>query len=378
MSPFDADPAARVRRVFERHAAVGLHHGAQLAVYDGEERVLDLATGTVGPDGPETTPDRRHVLFSCTKPYAGVCLHHLVERGALDYDDPVRDHWPEFAAAGTEKAEATVRHVLSHQAGLPYGPFDEAYDEWDDWDASVAAMEELEPRFRPGSTAAYHALNYGFLVGELVRRVSGQSIDEYVREHVFEPLGMTDTSIGLPAGDPDDAATLAGFATGERCRDAGVGLDGREDEAAELFNREAIRRAVIPAATGVGTARDMARFYACLVNGGELDGSRILDAETVEAATSVQVEVERDATMKVPRRYALGFERAGTAWDKYGTLAPRTTFGHGGLGSIVGWGDPESGLAMAYVTNGIREETEHAQRACEMADAVRRAFGASA
>jgi CubicO group peptidase (beta-lactamase class C family) len=375
MSPFDADPVARVRRVFERHAAVGLHHGAQLAVYDGGELVLDLATGTVGPDGPETTPDRRHVLFSCTKPYAGVALHHLVERGALDYDDPVRDHWPEFAAAGTEKSEATVRHVLSHQAGLPYGPFDEAYDRWDDWDAAVTAMEELEPRFRPGSTAAYHALNYGFLVGELVRRVSGQSIDEYAREHVFEPLGMAETAIGLPDDDPDDVATLTGFEAGERCRDAGVGLGGREDEAAALFNRETIRRAVIPAATGVGTARDMARFYACLVNGGELDGTQVLDAETVETATSVQIEVGRDATMKVPRRYALGFERAGTAWDKYGTLAPRTTFGHGGLGSVVGWGDPESGLAMAYVTNGIRAETEHAQRACEMADAVRRAFG---
>ena len=136
-----------------------------------------------------------------------------------------------------------------------------------------------------------------------------------------------------------------------------------------------MHRAVVPAATGVGTARDMARFYACLANGGELDRTRLLDPETVETATSVQVEVETDATMKVPRRYALGFERAGTAWDKYGTLAPRTTFGHGGLGSIVGWGDPESGLAMAYVTNGIRDETEHAQRACEMADAVRRAFG---
>lgn len=378
MSPFDADPVARVRRVFERHAAVGLHHGAQLAVYDGEERVLDLATGTVGPDGPETTPDRRHVLFSCTKPYAGVCLHRLVERGALDYDDPVCDHWPEFATPGTEKAEATVRHVLSHQAGLPYGPFDEAYDQWTDWDAAVAAMEELDPRFRPGSTAAYHALNYGFLVGELVRRVSGTPVDEYAREHVFEPLGMTETAIGLPDDDPDDAATLAGFAAGERCRDAGVGLGGREGEAAELFNREPIRRAVIPAATGVGTARDMARFYACLVNGGTFGGTRLLASETVETATSVQVEVERDATMKVPRRYALGFERAGTAWDKYGTLAPRTTFGHGGLGSVVGWGDPESGLAMAYVTNGIREETEHAQRACEMADAVRRAFGGSA
>jgi len=373
--PFESDPAARVRQVFERHAAVGFHHGAQLAVYDGDERVLDLATGTVGPDGPATTPDRRHVLFSCTKPYAGVCLHHLVERGHLDYGDPVRDHWPEFADAGSEKAEATVRHVLSHQAGLPYGPFDEAYDQWGDWDAAVGAMEELEPKFRPGSTAAYHSLTYGFLVGELVRRVSGQAVDDYAREHVFDPLGMTDTSIGLPAGEPDDVATLTGFAPGERCRDAGVGLDGREDEAAALFNQEAMHRAVVPAATGVGTARDMARFYACLVNGGELDGTRVLDAETVETATSVQVEVETDATLNVPRRYALGFERAGTAWDKYGTLAPRTTFGHGGLGSIVGWGDPGSGLAMAYVTNGIRDETEHAQRACEMADAVRRAFG---
>jgi len=372
---FDADPAARVRRVFERHATVGLHHGAQLAVYDGDDLVLDLATGTVGPDGPATTPDRRHVLFSCTKPYAGVCLHRLVERGHLGYDDPIRDHWPAFADEGSEKAEATVRHVLSHQAGLPYGPFDEAYDQWNDWDAAVAAMEALDTRFRPGTTAAYHALTYGFLVGELVRRVSGQSIDAYARDNVFDPLGMDDTSIGLPADDLDDAATLAGFAPGERCRDAGIGLDGRENEAAALFNRESIRRAVIPAATGIGTARDMARFYACLANGGELDGARLFDAETVETATSVQVEVARDATMKVPRRYALGFERAGTAWDKYGTLAPRTTFGHGGLGSIVGWGDPASGLAMAYVTNGIREETEHGQRACEMADAVRRAFG---
>ncbi|MFB6101823.1 MAG: serine hydrolase domain-containing protein [Haloplanus sp.] len=373
-SPFDTDPAARVRRVVDQHVTAGLHHGAQVAVYDGAELVLDVAVGTVEPDGPATTSDRRHVLFSCTKPYAGVCLHHLVERGHLSYDDPVRDHWPAFADAGTEKAAATVRHVLSHQAGVPYGSFDEAYDQWGDWDAAVEAMEALDTRFRPGSTAAYHSLTYGFLVGELVRRVSGQPVDAYAREHVFDPLGMDDTSIGLPDGDPDDVATLSGFTPGERCRDPGVGLGERTAEAAALFNRESIHRAVVPAATGVGTARDMARFYACLANGGELDGTRLLEADTVAEATRVQVEVDEDATMGVPRRYALGFERAGTAWGKYGTLAPRTTFGHGGLGSIVGWGDPESGLAMAYVTNGIRDEVEHMMRANAVADAVRRAF----
>jgi CubicO group peptidase (beta-lactamase class C family) len=374
MGTFDADPAARVRQVFDSHVAAGLHHGAQLAVYDGTDLVLDLAAGVAAPDGPETTPDRRHVLFSCTKPYVGVCLHHLVERGMLDYDDHVRDHWPEFADAGTEKAEATVRHVLSHQAGLPYGPLDEDPERWTDWTTAVRAMEALETRFRPGSTAAYHALNYGFLVGELVRRVSGTPVDVYAREHVFEPLGMTDTSIGLPDGAADDVATLAGFEAGERCRERDAGLAGTAAEVAALFNRESLHRAVVPAATGVGTARDMARFYACLANGGELDGVAVLDPATVHEATRVQVEVERDATLSVPRRYALGFERAGTAWDKYGTVAPRSTFGHGGLGSVVGWGDAASGLAMAYVTNGIRDEVEHAMRANALADAVRTAF----
>jgi CubicO group peptidase (beta-lactamase class C family) len=101
---------------------------------------------------------------------------------------------------------------------------------------------------------------------------------------------------------------------------------------------------------------------------------RILSEETVTEATALQIQVERDATLGVPRRYALGFERAGTVWDKYGTLAPGSTFGHGGLGSIVGWGDAEDGVAMAYVTNGIRDEYEHGVRVNAMADAVRAAL----
>jgi CubicO group peptidase (beta-lactamase class C family) len=375
MTVFDADEPERVRQVFESHVEAGLHHGAQLAVYDGDELVLDLAGGTTGPDGGPTTADRRHVLFSCTKPYAAVCLHQLVEAGALDYDDPVRAHWPAFAAEGTAKGTATVRHVLSHQAGVPTGPFDDRPEQWPNWGAAVEAMEALEPSFTPGETAAYHPLNFGFVVGELVRRVSGTPIDAYARDNVFEPLDMDDTSIGLPDGDADDVATLVGFEAFDRCRRPDAGLAGTTADAAALFNQEWLHRAVVPAATGIGTARDMARFYACLVAGGELDGARLLDSATVEDATSVQVEVERDGTMGVPRRYALGFERAGTAWDKYGTLSTRTTFGHGGLGSVVGWGDPESGIAMAYVTNGIRDEFEHAQRVNALADAVRTAFG---
>jgi CubicO group peptidase (beta-lactamase class C family) len=185
---------------------------------------------------------------------------------------------------------------------------------------------------------------------------------------------MTETSVGLPDEvDGDEVATLVGFEPYDACRESGVGLEATTKDAAELFNRERIQRAVIPAATGIGTARDMARFYACLADGGELDGARILSAGTVAEATACQVEVERDGTMGVPSRYALGFGLGGTPWDKYGSLSPPRVFGHGGLGSIVGWGD-EGGLAMAYVTNGIRDEYEHGARVNAMADAVRTVF----
>jgi CubicO group peptidase (beta-lactamase class C family) len=375
MSVFDADGHTQLRQLFDHHLDAGLHHGAQLAVYHDGELVADFAGGVTGPDGEETTSDQRHVLFSCTKPYSGVCLHHLAEEGELDYDDPVREHWPEFADPDAEKGDVTIRHVLSHQGGFPYGPFDTQPEQWTDWDAAVAAMEDIDLTFDPGSTAAYHAVNYGWVVGELVRRVSGVPIDEYAREHVFEPLGMAETSIGLPDDTADDVATIAEFEEFDRCRTPGAGLDALDnDESAALFNQEEVHRATIPAASGIGTARDMARFYACLAAGGELDGTRILDPGTVERATEVQIEVEHDGTLGVPRRYALGFERAGTPWDKYGTLPPERVFGHGGLGSIVGWADPDEQLAMTYVTNGIRDEYEHASRVNAMADAVRAVF----
>jgi len=363
----------RLREVFDTHLETGLHHGAQLAVYHEGELLVDFAGGTTGPDGDAETAEQRHLLFSCTKPFAGACLHHLVDRGDLAYDDQVIEHWPEFAAEGSDKGDMTVRHVLSHQGGFPTSEFDAQPERWGDWEAAVAAMEDVQLAFEPGSTAAYHALTYGWVVGELLRRVSGTPIDAYAREHLFEPLDMERTSIGLAdEASGEEVATLVGYEEFNRCRapDAGLGTLSNA-EAAALFNREDIQRAVVPAATGIGTAREMARFYACLAGGGALDGTRVLSAETIDRATSLEADVERDRTLGVPRRYGLGFERAGSAWDKYGTVSPRRVFGHSGLGSIVAWADPDTETAMAYVTNGIREEYEHAARASAMADAVR-------
>lgn len=362
----------RIADVFDRHLDVGLHHGAQLAVYVDGELAVDLAGGIDGPDGDPTTPETRHLLFSCTKPYAGVALHQLVESGDIAYDDRVVDHWPTFADANTTKAEITVEQVLSHTAGIPYGPFDEAVDEWSDWDAAVAAMEAIDPVYDPGEQPAYHTFNYGWLVGELVHRVTGQPIEERVTERVFEPLGMDHTSIGVGDGDPDEVATLSGFELFDRCRDPGEGLGIPASDSAATFNRADVKRAVIPAATGIGTARDMARFYACLANGGVLDGTRLLEPDTVARATRTHAETDDDGTLSRPARYGLGVWTGGLANDMFGTVAPERTFGHAGLGSVFGWGDPETNVGFAYVTNGIREESwEHAARVNAIADAVR-------
>ncbi|MXV64460.1 serine hydrolase [Natronorubrum sp. JWXQ-INN-674] len=374
MPLIDDTARERIADLFDRHLAVGLHHGAQLAVYVDGERVLDLAGGTTGPDGDEETADQRHLLFSCTKPYAAATLHSLVDEGELAYDDRVVEHWPEFADEGTEKAEITVRQVLSHTAGLNQSELDDRPERWSDWDAVVEHLESMEPNFPPGEQPAYHALTFGWLVGELVRRVSGTPIEEAARERVFDPLGMADTGIGLREDEPDDVATLVGFEPFDRCRDPGEGL-GKNAEVAEPFNLEEIHRAVIPAANGIGTAGDMARFYACLANDGELEGTQFLSPETVERMTALEAETDADGTLGREGRFALGFWKGGTTVAPYGTLSPERVFGHAGLGSSVGWADPEKNIGFAYVTNGVRDGSyEHVARVNALADAVRLAI----
>ncbi|SFB85266.1 CubicO group peptidase, beta-lactamase class C family [Halobiforma haloterrestris] len=379
MSRLSETERERIAARFDRHLEVGLHHGAQLAVFVDGELAIDLAGGVTGPSdggdgdgGPEpTTSSQRHVLFSCTKPYAAVTLHTLVDEGKLAYDDRVVDHWPAFADEGSEKAEITVRQVLSHTAGLPRSPLDARPDRWPDWEDCIEAIEDLEPTFPPGERAAYHSLTFGWLVGELVRRVSGDPIEEAAAKRVFEPLGMTETGIGLREDEPDDVATLVGFEAFDRCRDPGEGL-GDHRLVAEPFNEESVHRSVVPAANGIGTARDMARFYACLANGGELEGTRILSAETVDALTTLEAETDEDGTLSRPSRFALGVWKGDTPADPFGSLTPPRVFGHAGLGSSVGWADPETNVAFAYVTNGVREGSfEHVTRVRELADAVR-------
>lgn len=367
------DDIERLRGAFERQLDVGLHHGAQLAVYKDGDLVVDFAGGTTSPDGEATTSDQRHIIFSCTKPYVAVAIHQLVEEDDLAYDDRLVEHWPEFADEGTEKAEITVKHVLTHTSGIPVGELDDQPEQWTDWNAVVEAMENIEPMFTPGEQPAYHPTNYGWLTGELLHRVTGDGVRDVVAERVFEPLGMDQTSVGLGEDDdPAAVATLAGFEEFDRCRDPGEGLGIPASDSAAQFNDPALQRAVIPAANGISTARDMARFYGCLANGGSIDGVDLLDEETVAYAGEVHAETESDGTLSRPARYGLGVWVGGLANDMFGTVSTDSSFGHAGLGSNFGWADPDLGVGFAYVTNAIREESyEHAARVNAMSDAVR-------
>lgn len=380
MSTLTADDVERLEAVFERHLEVGLHHGAQLAVYVDEDLAVDLAGGKTGPEGEATTPDSRHILFSCTKPFVGVVVHQLVEEGRLAYDDRLVDYWPDFADEGEPKAEITVHQVLCHTAGIPFGELDAKPWLWSDWDEVVAAMEAIDPLFEPGTKPAYHSLNFGWLLGELIRLITGDPVEDVIAERVFDPLAMDRTSIGLGEEDgeedageaADPIATLTGFEEFDRCRDPGEGVGMTPPQYAEVFNDPAVHRAVVPAATGIGTARDVARFYACLANGGSLDGTDLLTAETVDYATQTHAETDSDGTIFRLARYGLGVWTGGLANDMFGTMSSERQFGHAGLGCCFGWADPRDDVAFAYVTNGLREEShEQPARMNALSDAVR-------
>lgn len=372
MPVFDPSQEERVEPLFNKHVEIGLHHGAQLAVFKDGEQVVNLAGGETGPEGEEVESDQKFVLFSCTKPYTAACVHRLAEEGELGYGDRVVEHWEGFSGDSNgnfDKDDVTVRHVLSHQDGFPYGDFDLRRDDWTDWDAVVEAMENIDLVFEPGSTAAYHATNYGWVLGELIRRVSGTPIGEYAQEVVFDPLGIDDTHLGLPDDAEDDVAILTAFDEFDRARTP-PGLELDNEDVVENFNKEEFHRAVMPAASAVGTASDMAKFHACIANGGEISGTRILEEETVESALKTQVEVEQDGVLGVPMRYAFGFQKSGTPVNRYGVGSHHNMFGHGGLGSSMAWGDPENRLSSAYVTNGVRDDYEHTSRISMVSDAV--------
>jgi CubicO group peptidase (beta-lactamase class C family) len=360
----DDEALAQVERLFHTQiSSLRLHPGAALAVYCRGRLVLDLVGGYADTQSGEAVRlDTLFVLFSSTKPLASVALWQQIERGNAGLDDPVAAYWSAFAQQGKERV--TLRHVLSHRGGFPLTPPEVTRERWGDWAGAIRAIEAMPLSYEPGAVSAYHQLTQQWVCAELVQRLAGRSYADYLRAELFGPLGMDDTYVGLPADLAHRVAKL--HAT-----------DGTDDwgcEAVRTVNGLTIYRWVVPAASGVAPACDLARFYAALAAGGVIDGVRILQPETVARMLAIEVDGETDRTFDVPVRRGLGFELGGLAdrnrfWAGAGSTA--RTFGHGGFGTSICWGDRDLDLAMVFVTNGVRRDEAGATARRDLSDAVR-------
>lgn len=355
-----------VRDQFERNFGERGELGASVCVIHEGSTVVDLWGGSADLAG--STPwleDTMVIVFSCTKGATALCAHMLASRGELDLDAAVSSYWPAFNQNG--KADITVRMLLNHQAGLPGLraplPPEAIYD----FDRMVTLLESERPFWRPGTRHGYHAVTFGWLVGEVIRRVSGESVGTFFRRNVAEPLGL-EFFIGLPAAEEPRVATtvMAGdaslsprfgeaLARGEEIQTSAANTTSAFLELGACDKRTA-HAVEIPAANGVTNARGLAGMYAPLAGASPIAGGVTLVSEDqlVEMGATESAGLE-DAVTFEPARYSPGFEkaavgRAGLAGNP-GLILSEPAFGHAGMGGSIGFADPLGRFAFGYALN---------------------------
>ncbi|MDH4145168.1 MAG: beta-lactamase family protein [Acidimicrobiia bacterium] len=349
-----------VRELLERQIAGGRQIGVQVCAYRRGEPFVDVAAGTMGPgDDRPVQPDSLFCSFSSTKGVAALVVHQLADRGLLDYDAPVASYWPDFAQHGKDRL--TVAQALSHQGGIHALPEPFRPEHITDWEAGIERTAAAVPAWEPGTATGYHAVTYGWIVGGIVAGVTGRHVRDVIRDDVAAPLGIADE---LHVGIPDDPAIEPRLTTLELVA-AGEGLPIPEDapfyEAMPKamwphFNGLPFRRACLPSGNGHFSARALARVYAALANGGELDGVRLVSPERIAAMQTVRT-AEVDRVLGVAIRKDTGFFLGGLGPDLAGNLVhgpmgpSERAFGHPGAGGSVGFADPDSGLAVAVTLN---------------------------
>jgi CubicO group peptidase (beta-lactamase class C family) len=361
---------APLRDIFEKSFASDEELGAAICFYLDGQKVVDLWGGH--RDVAKTQPWTHDTLvnvYSTTKGMTALCAHQLVERGLIDLDAPVAKYWPAFAQK--DKGAIPVRWLLSHQAGLPAIRKLLAQDDLYDWNTMTAALAEQEPWWEPGTRHGYHALTFGHLVGEVIRRTSGKSVGTFFRENVAGPLGA-DFHIGLAAEhdartselfgslalpSPDQGGPVIPGPLGQFMRDmtdpstmAGAAFNnppGRNDR----VNTRAWRAAELPAVNGHGTAESLARIYGALARGGERGGVRLLEPASIERARTEQVFGPDAVLGGLPMRFGLGFMLR----QDFMPISPNASaFGHPGAGGSIGMADPDAKVGFGYTMNKMK------------------------
>ena len=340
----------------------GIHPAIQICVRREGEVILQRAIGHASGNGPRDTPDTPKVavtpstpfnLFSASKAVTAMLIHLLDERHLVHLNDPVCEYIPEFGCK--KKQWITIQHVLSHRAGIPNLPREAMQlERLEDPRSIVQMLCDSEPVWRPGRDLAYHAISGGFILAEIVERVTGKGIDVLLQKEIQRPLGLRGMRYGVRPAEVKKVAV--NYVTGPPAlppistlltRALGVPFE----EATRISNDPRFLTSVIPSGNVVATADEACRFYQLLLNGGELDGVRIFQPRTIRRALTEQSYLEFDLTLGVPLRYGLGFMLGGKWFSLYGPDT-QEAFGHLGFTNIFTWADPERQVAGAILTNG--------------------------
>ncbi|MFF3315878.1 serine hydrolase domain-containing protein [Streptomyces sp. NPDC003035] len=368
---------AAVRDAFEENFRTRDELGAAVTVQVHGETVVDLWGGWA--DAARTRPWERDTVvnvWSTTKGVTALCAHLLADRGLLDLDAPVAAYWPEFGAAGKE--DLPVRHLLSHRAGLAGLREPLSLTEFYDWEVTTARLAATEPWWEPGTRSGYHAMTYGFLVGEVIRRITGRLPGAFLHDEITGPLGI-DFTIGLPEKEAVRAAELVHPRVSSSSEQAALFAQLEPAAQAALANpvvgatqanSPEWRAAEVPAANGHGTARAVAQLYGIFAGRGRSGERRILSESAAERAREGQGacrDLVLGAGFTHDTECSLGLWLSGPN-ASYGPN-PRA-FGHDGFGGSCGLADPESGISLGYVMNRMGPRIADDPRKMALVEAV--------
>jgi CubicO group peptidase (beta-lactamase class C family) len=358
------EPAAidGIWHAVERLYASGTHPAIQLCLRRHGKVLIDRAIGHAQGNGPGDPPSAEKILattetpfniYSASKAVTAMVVHLLDQRHVIHLDDTIGHYVPEYCRHGKERI--TIRQVLTHRAGVPNLPREAIdLDRLNDRDWVLRLLCDAVPLWRPGRMLGYHAITGGFILGEVVQRVTGKDIRTVLREGILEPLGFRWGNYGV--AQQDVAKVALAYVTGPPVlpplstilnRALGVTLE----EAVKLSNDPRFMTAIVPAGNVITTANELSRFYQLLLDGGTLDGIEIFEPRTVARATAEQSYLEFDLTLGLPLRYGMGFMLGAKTLSLYGPDTEHV-FGHLGFTNVVGWADPERKIAAGLMTSG--------------------------
>ena len=380
---------AEVAREFARNFDERGEVGASVCLTLHGQTLVDLWGGVADEaSGRAWERDTVSIVFSCTKGATALCAHLLASRGLLDLDAPVKEYWPEFAVRGKEAA--TVRMMLDHSVGVPVISAPVKPGGCNEWDYMISLLEAQEPFWKPGTRNGYHMINFGWTVGELVRRVSNRSLGTFFRDELAKPLGI-DFWIGAPEeieprvapminyvmapGDVPGEFILKVLKERESIQSLSLLNNGGFDA-----NSRACHAAEIGGGGGISNARGLAGLYAPFACGGKLGGKSYVDAATLARMGEVSAATHEDATLLIPSRFALGFmksmdNRRRVRGDRDSAVLSASAFGHVGAGGSIGFADPREELSFGYSMNRMGKGILLNERGQTLVDAAYRALG---